>query len=281
MSSWWTLPMSRDEFDATVAARAEIQRASKFGGHITNVNTILDTDERGLRAAWKVRMACTNLDHVYPLDPKPGTPCLCGDRKWGETNSPRRLRKTTIDSVPQAATVEPPPTTSETKEGMKDMTDQSTAPEAANAAETADTGVKTLKLRAVLGGGLCAYALDGVRGSLTISKSMFADPANPPAELQVTTTAFAAPSGATVKAKETSEAKLKRQAEREAKRAEAKKKADERAAAAKARAQKALKLAQEAEARAAKLAPKTAEAPAAETATEATSDTPHDEAAQG
>ena len=115
----------------------------------------------------------------------------------------------------------------------------------------------TLKRRAILGGGLVAYSLDGVRGSLTISKSMFADPANPPAELAIDTEAFASPDAAkTAKQTETSEAKQKRIAEREAKRAENKRKADERAAAAKARAEKALKLAQEAEARAAKFAPK-------------------------
>jgi hypothetical protein len=37
---------------------------------------------------------CTTLDHVYPFTifdgkPKKGTPCYCGERKWGVEHKPK------------------------------------------------------------------------------------------------------------------------------------------------------------------------------------------------
>jgi hypothetical protein len=230
--------MSHEEFGAVVASRAEIQRASKFGGHTTHVNTITAVDEPGLRAMYRRELrtvGCTNLDHTYPLTVQAGDPCFCGARKWGEVGAPRRRTQIAVESTPTTApTSEVTPDTS-TKEGMNVMI--------------------TLKRRAILGGGLVAYSLEGVRGSLTVSKSMFSDPSNPPETLDITTEGFAQPDAATNEKKAKLEAtRAEREATRNARKAEAIAAAQKRADAARERAEKQAKLAAAAAARLAKLA---------------------------
>lgn len=248
--SWWTENRSREAFEAEVASRQQSFRSSKFGTPNPYPNTILATDEAWLRAALRARrsletMTCSSLDHQYPLNVVAGQPCFCGKRTFGETGPVRNKRKKVVAPEPTIA-VESEPTEATTP---PEPTEATTPPVKGRA----PMQFKLLKTR-TNGGAL--YAVDGLRGSIRLPKSLFAGA--PPEVLEVSAEGLAEPNAEKLaKQQELAATRDQRKADAEARKAVKAATAQSRADVAAAKLAKAQEIARKAQERLAKFAPVT------------------------